>query len=157
MPRHRSTLALLGTVAVVLAGCSGSPPPPTEPPTQPQRPAGVRRMLPKVDRTAAMQELQQIGIAYQNCVLTNGHAPRNVQELEPFYEKNAKLSERLQSGLYKIHWGTDPNTLPQGASNTVLGYVFDVPDLGGVVLLANGSVTQMTADEFSKAPKPPGK
>ncbi len=40
-----------------------------------------------------------------------------------------------------------------GTSNTMLGYASSLPSTGGLVLLADASVQQMTAAEFGNSPK----
>ena len=46
---------------------------------------------------------------------------------------------------------------PAGTAKTILAYEKDVPASGGLVLMAEGSVRSMTADEFKKTPKAAGK
>ena len=41
------------------------------------------------------------------------------------------------------------------ASKGLLAYEAAVPEKGGAVLLADGTITTMTAAEFAAAPKPP--
>jgi hypothetical protein len=40
-----------------------------------------------------------------------------------------------------------------GTGNTVLGYEKDAPTKGGLVLMGDASVREMSADEFKNAPK----
>jgi hypothetical protein len=41
-------------------------------------------------------------------------------------------------------------------SSEILAYMKDVPQNGGHVLLLNGTIKKMTADEFKSAPRPAG-
>jgi hypothetical protein len=140
---------------LLLLGCSGKAPP-TEPPTGPQRPAGVRRMFPKVDRTVAGLQLKNLGLAYANCVDTMGRPPAKIEDLAKFGGNDPETTRAVKEGLYIICWDVDIRRL-QDASNTVLGYVFDVPDIGGAVLMCDGSIKEMSPDEFKRAQRPPGK
>jgi hypothetical protein len=134
-------------MAAFLTGCTRKPDP-TDPPNP--RPAGVRRAFPAVDRAIAERELGQIGLAYINCTDSLGHPPKNIDELAKFYERNSTLTDRLQKEprLYKIYWDADPK-----APGAILGYVFDVPKVGGVVLMTNGSTQVLSAEEFKATPK----
>ncbi len=69
--------------ALLVAGCSGRAEP-TEAPTGPQRPAGPRRMFPKVDRTVSGIQLQNLGLAYTNCVDTTNRPPEKMEDLAKF-------------------------------------------------------------------------
>jgi hypothetical protein len=148
---------LILTGAVLLAGCTRKPPP-TDPP-DPQ-PAGPRRAFPSVGRAAAAEELQQIGIAYINCTEALGHPPRDIDELAEYYERNPALTDRLvkEPRLYKLFWDANPR-----AEGAILGFVVTTPDIGGVVLLTNGTTDVVTAEQFrtmdkaGKRTRPPTK
>jgi hypothetical protein len=57
--------------------------------------------------------------------------------------------EALQSGLVVVRWGA---TVP-GPGTEVFAFVKDAPTSGGQVLMADGSIQRMTADEFKAAPQ----
>lgn len=120
----------------------------------------VTKEEPKVPVQNAVQKqllinrLKQIGLAYHSCYDANKKPPSKVEELEPFYEKDAKITDAIRKGEIKIYWNVFFLKLPQGTSNTVLGHEKEVATRGGMVLMADGSVRSMTAAEFKKAPKP---
>src|SRR5262249_47978897 len=69
-------------------------------------------------------------------------------------DKNLQLLiQDAQRGEWTIYYGVKLISLTAGTENTVLIYHKDVPKSGGVVAMADGSVRNMTADEFAKATK----
>ena len=113
----------------------------------------VKTGLPSVDRNKALNELKQLGMAYVAYADANGMGPKVPGDLLPFVENNAKLIKDVTDGVYVLTMGIRPALLPQGSSNTILGYVHDVPQKGGVVLFADTAARNVRKDEFDAAPK----
>lgn len=73
------------------------------------------------------------------------------------YEPGFPLGyEAVKSGKIVVVWGAKM-TIEEGGGNVgtsdVVAYEKKVPAEGGLVLLQNGTVKQMTSDEFKSAPK----
>ena len=100
-------------------------------------------------------DLKQIGLAYHRLQRRHQQAPAKAEDLVPYFENSKKLLDHLKSGrivfLYNVRLVQIANM--GGTSNVVLAYVKDAPTKGGLVLMADGSVRKMTADEFKKATK----
>jgi Protein of unknown function (DUF1559) len=108
------------------------------------------------ERLKKMNDLKQIGLAYHNFFAATTKAPAKVEDLEPYYEKNPKITAALKDGTYVFFYNVKLTDMVNGSSNTILGYEKDAPTKGGAVLFGDGSVKPLTADEFAKAAKPPG-
>jgi hypothetical protein len=100
-------------------------------------------------------DLKQIGLAYHNMNDATNKAPAKAKDLAPYFENSKKLLNFLESGQIVFLYNVRLQQILGGAgtSNTVLAYVKEAPTKGGLVLMADGSVKKMTADEFKKAPK----
>jgi predicted small lipoprotein YifL/predicted RecA/RadA family phage recombinase len=123
----------------------------TEPtPPQTKQSSTLRR---PIDRTVASRDLKQIGLAYQNYLDTNGQAPQQAQDLLVYLENNQKLVDAIKDGTYVVYWNVRLHNLPDGTSNTLLGYTWNVPTEGGIALMADGAVKNMKKDEFEQVPK----
>lgn len=59
----------------------------------------------------------------------------------------------IESGDVVVLWGAKVAGEGGGGGETIIAYEKATPDSGGSVLLENGTVKQMTAAEFSAAPK----
>jgi len=157
---------VLGSLALLLflSGCRkgagqqpAQPAPPAAPPAPPviapvSGPGGaVFATIPAANRDALANDLKQIGTAYLNAAIT-GQPPHNAKDLGM---NQGKMGQAINDGTYVILWGADPaRPGPGGAANTILGYVKDAPEKGGVVLMLDGTVNlKMTAEEFKAAPK----
>lgn len=153
-------------VVVCLLGCQPKPEvsqkqaAAAQPPAPPAPPvairdggvgAGVTKSISSVNRVVFANHLKNIGTAYQ--VAANlGKPPASIADLDP--NDIRQQVPLLKDGTLVILWGSDPQNAPGGASNTVLGYVKDVPENGGVVLMLDGTVRPtMTPAEFNAAPK----
>jgi hypothetical protein len=159
------SLALLLVVAVMV-GCAGKPgeskvggpaKAANDKPSNPAKslPPVVKNdgpaMLPlgKDKQMAAL--LKQCGLAYRLYEDALAIGPSKADDLADFVEKDERILKPLRSGevvlIYRVKLAavTSP-------SKTVLGYLKDTPTKGGYVLMADGSVAQMTAEEFKKAP-----
>jgi hypothetical protein len=117
----------------------------------------------KIQQAAQKQkernDLLQIGLIYHNYNDANKKGPATLDDLVKFTQQSdptaALVVADLQSGKYVIYLGVDITKLPDGATNTVLGYGANVPTAGGPVLMADASTKEMTAAEFAAAKKPP--
>jgi hypothetical protein len=96
-------------------------------------------------------DLRQIGLAYQNLFAVDGKAPAKAEDLAPYFDNNKRLLDLLKNEDVVFFYNVTPLQMTSGSSNTVLAYVKDVPDKGGLVLMGDGSVKKMSADEFKKA------
>jgi hypothetical protein len=131
---------------------AGAPPAAeVKPPVEAPKPAPAAGDA--ADRTKKTNDLKQIGLAYHNCVGANNKPPARVEDLEPFYEKDAKITAALKDGTYVFFYNVKPTDMTQGTSNTILGYEKDAPTKGGVVLFGDASVKVLTAEEFAKTAK----
>ena len=85
-------------------------------------------------------------------VKSHGKAPAGVDSLkqsQPIYPAGFQA---LKSGECVVVWGAKPDK----AGSAGLGYEKDAPQKGGAVLLSNGKVKAMTAQEFEAAKKGSG-
>ncbi len=96
-------------------------------------------------------DLRQIGLAYQNLVASENKGPAKAKDLAPYFDNNKRLLDLLENEDIVFFYNVTPTQMTSGTSNTVLAYVKDVPDKGGLVLMGDGSVKKMSADEFKKA------
>lgn len=88
----------------------------------------------------------------------HGRGPRGIEDLREYIHtpKLKRAFMALQAGNYVFIWNyrmMDAAVAGERLENLVLGYEKDTPTTGGHVLLADGHVTTMPAEEFNKAPK----
>jgi hypothetical protein len=110
---------------------------------------GVMSTLPSVGRTNPGNDLKQIGLYYLNFA-TTGRSPSWLEDLADLKRDLPRVYQAIQDGVYVVYWNA-PTT--GASSQAVLAYVHDVPTRGGMVLLLDGSVTQMSPQEFQAAPR----
>jgi hypothetical protein len=130
-------------------GCKENPNktqnPPAPPLVAPGPNPGVLASLSSVNRRVFADDLRNIGLAY---VATEPPA-QSAQALGNVIQKQLPS---INNGTYVILWGAD-HTKP-GASTKILGYVKDVPEKGGVVLMLDGTIRDnMSAQEFARTEK----
>jgi predicted Zn finger-like uncharacterized protein len=140
-----------------------APPPSTvaTPPTAPAKPEvkPPDARAPNSPRTAAdkkkaANDLKELALAYLTFLDSNqGKPPANLEELSRFFSKDGKVLQAMKEGKYVFLYGVGLQAMTAGTSNTILAYEKDVPTGGGQVVMADGSVKDMTAQEFQAAPK----
>jgi hypothetical protein len=123
--------ALLGLVVILTTGCGKAPPTEAYVPDQ----SGV---------------LAEVWDMYKSHVAARKRPPAKIDDLNPYEPAAIHGYGALNTGEVVLAYGGKP-TPPQ-----VLAYPKSVPQAGGPVLLADGSVKDMTATEFHSAPKAPG-
>jgi hypothetical protein len=109
----------------------------------------------KAVRQAAEQQrrqndLMQIGLAYHNYVDTNSKAPTKADDLTPFLFGSAEPVAMLTDGRVVFIYGVTIKDMEkqQGTMNTVIAYESKVPNEGGLVIMGDASVRNVTATEF---------
>src|SRR5438128_2293503 len=92
-------------------------PPPQPPPKQPA--TGIRRAA---ERTEVKNALRQLGLAFHTYCDTSRKGPQKWEDLAPYYERNAQITEMLTTKYLTFLYGIHLSQMPQGTSNTVLAY-----------------------------------
>lgn len=109
----------------------------------------VMKSLSSVNRTVYANDFKNIGVAFLGS--PPNAPPRSVDDIARDIPGRAVTA--IKDGTFIIFWGANPNLAPAGASRTILGYVKDVPEKGGVVLLLDGTTPTITAQEFKAMAK----
>jgi hypothetical protein len=102
---------------------------------------------------ATANDLKQIGLAYHNHLDATNKAPAKAEDLAPYFENDKRLLGFLKNEDIVFFYNVTLVQMTAGTSNTILAYVKDVPDKGGLVLMGDASVKKVSADEFKKATK----
>ncbi len=110
--------------------------------------AGVSKMLPAVGRAYAGNDLKQIALYYK--MYGDGtRSPSKLEDLPDLKRDLPRVYQGIQDGVYVVYWGAPPTT----AGNAILAHVRDAPTTGGVVVRFDGSIDNMTPEQFKAAPK----
>jgi hypothetical protein len=136
--RLTTSLCVVVLAGLVLTGCGG-----------------VRNAAKRAEES---NHLKEIAIAYHNYNEEYKKGPSKAEDLAPYVE-NPKAKQALLSGQFEIIWDVRIVDVLRtgGTSTTVLAYAKDTPTSGGMVAMVDGSVRQMSAEEFKAAPKAQGK
>ena len=97
-----------------------------------------------------LNELKQIGLAYQNFNDAYHRGPAKAEDLRPFLAEAPKTWQRLNDGSLVFIYGVGLKDLIEGASNTILAYETEALKSGGLVLTADGFVKPRSVDEIGK-------
>jgi hypothetical protein len=119
---------------------------------------GCGRVRDAADRAKKSNDLKQLGLMYHNYILTNKKGPASADDLKSVTgsPQEQAVVQMVKDGKYVLVWGTtiaEMQKNPGGSTGTVLGYEASVPTAGGLVLMGDASVRNMTAAEFAAAPK----
>jgi len=129
LPRLLSWSLVLATgLFVPLAGCS--------------RPAASTEIDP------AQAVLSDIWEMYNGYVLQHHKAPAKLSDFKGLQIPFPRGHTELSAGRFVVRFGT-----PLEPAGKVLAYPKDAPQTGGMVLLNDGTIKSMTADELQAAIK----
>lgn len=112
-----------------------------------------------LERTETEHVLRTLGMAYHNFYDVHKRGPKDQKELEPFYERNSRITQSLDKdeGWLEFIWEARLNRMPEGPSRTVLAYEKQPEGSDRYVLFGDASFRLMPEDEFAKAPRAQGK
>jgi len=111
--------------------------------------AGCVKKGPMTDAELQKNELNDIYECYSEYIKNNKRPPQQLSELRRYEVMHGLALSALNSGKYVGVWGVSSKD-----SGTVLAYAKDAPSQGGPVLMADGSVKNMSAEETQTAIKP---
>jgi len=126
----------LAIPAFLTVGC-GSPQVPTE-----------------AEVPAQQRELTDLNEAYRVYLDQKKQPPGRAADLRAYAPAFPLVKAFMNQTKYAVLWGTNPEIMPD-AAGTVLAYETTTPAQGGWALMADGSVKQLSAEEFQAARKPP--
>lgn len=129
---HRLTALTCALAALAFAGCGK---------TETSAPA-----------VAAQTKMAEIAAMYKGYTKDHKKPPRQLSDFDhPYEPANIDGYAALRSGECVMIWG---GSMPgASAGTTVVAYEKAVPAQGGLVLFQDGTIKQVTADEFKAAPK----
>lgn len=129
MPLAKKTAVPLALALLVLAAGCGT------------RPA---------EQSAQQKTLSELHEMYRHFIKSQQKAPKQMSDLaKRQYEGIYPMAvAALKQGKYVVVWGVNGTD-----SGTVLAYEKDAPSKGGAVLMADGTVRDMTADQLKSAKK----
>jgi hypothetical protein len=133
MWKRIGVIALAGFVLATVAACGG--------------------LQQAAQKNKNNKTLKEIGLMYHAYHDMYNKGPSGMQDLQQLASQYPDGYAGLQSGQFVLIYGGKLQEMIQGTSNTVLGYEAAVPNSGGLVIMADGAVRQMTAQEFANAPK----
>jgi hypothetical protein len=148
-------LILAPAALLLLAGChkpsasapASGPTPAPAPAPAPGVAPGVGGVVPAAGRLEPSNDLQQFYL-YYNAQASTGTPPTRLEDLRDLRVRAPRLYQAIQDGTYVVNW----NARPAGAaSQTVLAYVRDAPTRGGPAVMLDGSVQNLTPEQFRAA------
>jgi hypothetical protein len=113
---------------------------------------GCRSGKPGAEAFRHGMELREIWIMYHGDKGNKGHVPKGLSDFKQYQTLHSAGYQALHRGDCVVFYGVDLRQLPDPGQK-VLAYVKDVPQKGGEVIMADGTVKAMTAEEFQAAPK----
>ena len=137
MAKTTLLLTLLAASLGILAGCSARP---------------------RAEGSLAESDLREVSDLLHAAGGAAGRAPAKLADLDSQRRMFPRGYEAVKSGNIVVLWAAPlQDEGDVGKNEVVVAYEKDVPTSGGSVLLSAGTIKNMSANEFSSAPKPPTK
>lgn len=103
------------------------------------------------DRSQKMEQLKRVGVEYHNFHDANKRGPNNWDELESFSKGTSPVVKLIRQAGYELYSGVTFKDVSIGTSNCIMAHNPADVATGGEVLMMDGSVMHMSADELKKA------
>jgi hypothetical protein len=97
--------------------------------------------------------LMEVGEMYTTYLKEHGSPPKKKADFEKYSPGFTFGSMGVQKGDLVVVWNAPKATDPSEAATKVLAYEKKTPKDGGKVLMQDGTIKEMTAQEFATAPK----
>jgi hypothetical protein len=120
-------------VVVIIAGCGGK----------------TSNSAPEARENLQLKEIYEL---YSMAMKKNQKPPNQLSDFKEFSAIHATAMQSLRSGQFIVVWGTSTGKGDQ----SVLAYEKDAPQNGGPVLLADGTIKNMSGSDLQAAIKPKG-
>jgi hypothetical protein len=156
LPELKATPTLPATAAISTPAGSTTAAAAPAPPASSTAPSAPAPNSPRTaaEKKKAANDLKELALAYHSFLDSHqGKPPANLEDLATYFDKGGTVLQAMKEGKYVFLYGVGLQAMPMGSANTVLAYEKDVPTRGGQVVMADGSVKDMTAKEFEAAPK----
>jgi len=95
---------------------------------------------------------EELAALYRGRMKQKLSPPMSVKDFAPSKKGLPTSLKALSKGTIVAVWGAGMST-DSGSDKCVLAYEKQTPQQGGVVLMQDGTVKKMTAEEFAAAPK----
>jgi hypothetical protein len=96
--------------------------------------------------------VEQVGRIVRTCREMARPIPRTPREAEKIPGASPTALEALKSGAVELYWGAD---LDEYGGTAVVGHEKGAPEHGGRVILADGTVADLDAEQIRDLPRPP--
>lgn len=96
-----------------------------------------------------MGQLRVLGAAYNRHIDATNKGPANWQELKQTGNNDPAL-QALETAGCVVAWGKSFRDAPHGSSEFVVAYLPSTLESGGAVLVLDGAVLNLTADELKQ-------
>lgn len=107
---------------------------------------------PQAGPVAEPSPIEQVGQLLRSSYEMGKTAPKTLKEAEKSPGVSPKALEALKSGDVAIYWGAN---LDEYGAASMIGHEKDAPGRGGRVILGDGTVVELTADQIRGLPHPP--
>jgi hypothetical protein len=101
-----------------------------------------------------LDDLETIAEAYKDFVEEHSSGPKDQAALFEYLEEETTAQEALKTGQIVFHYGITRERVPRGIAATVVAYEAKVPQEGGRVIMGDGEIRTVTAQEFKELPQP---
>jgi uncharacterized protein (TIGR03066 family) len=94
--------------------------------------------------------MYKYGLAYRAHIKVKGEAPTKAEDLIPYLENDTRVIDPLKSGDVVFIYNVKLEEM-EDPGRTVLAYAKETPSKGGQVVMGNGAMRRMTAEQFKTA------